>query len=206
MKLLLTIYFTLWGVAFPQERSEQLSINVLLEKRDKFTTMVVTDFLEALGNVDDFDLIAVVFGDRIDLASIIGLKGVGTGIVYPDTRPNDDFLEVVYLSSNMIKSNADPKQKKTMRFSPGKYEKIVKCAWELALDQELGVQSKNLEGKYLEIKQFYFFVSSRINEKPSKKIMLLGGYLANPKRETKTGRFFGMIEEIVNEVRNKSQQ
>lgn len=194
------------GVAFPQERAEQLSVNVLLEKKDKFSNMVVTDFLEALGNVDDFDLIAVVYGDRIDLASIIGLKAVGAGIAYPDKRPNDDFLEVVYLSSNMIKSNADPKQKMTTRFSPGKYEKIFKCAWELALDQELGIQSKNLEVKYLEIKQCYFFVSSRVNQNPGNKFMLLGGYLANPKNDTKTGRFFEMIEEIIKEVKSKGQQ
>ena len=191
--LILSCFISLVGA---QDTVEPIDLAMLVADKEPGQPLTVPDLFRGVGLISDFDFIAVVYGEHISQARLIGLKGMRTGVINPSNGENGNSV-VVYIPQ-FTNEHAPLKSKVEKIVDPRKYNKMLDIAWNLANHSEVGVQSKNLDKDYESLTTCYFMISSRLFTTNSAQSML-GGYIQNPIENTKSSRLIEMIFQVIGE-------
>ena len=156
------------------------------------------DTINRLGDVSDFDLVIVSYGEFVDHSLVLGFKGIRTGVRPPDAHPSNHAIEVYSPEYCMLGPGG--KRSKFIRKCDREHNYALgKLAWELASKAKFDSRRQVARQIYVRERNYLYFVNGRLFDSAADS-SLIGGNIIHPDKGSKAFEFVSMVERMIKDI------
>lgn len=191
---LLAVWLTTTPWGYAQDAAEPLDLKLLLDQGSENNQAILPHLLKRVTDISCYDLIVVLHGEHLSDARVLGFGGIGTGVVWPPDKRDERAFESC-VPHDASKAFGDRHLGYVRSVDRKLHAQLLHLAWELAANAKIGAQYQNLAKSNPGVDACYFVVSSRLfTDQPIHS--LIGGYIYNPKKNSKSFEFLEKILRI----------